>query len=542
MTQRLFTAFISICLIILLAACTREQPTIIIITATFPPAEVVVDADNTPIPTSMPTSAPPAQTLVLSPIPAQPLSNPTPNATLELPNLPDEHLVQPGESLSAIAARYNLSLDALLAANELENPNILSVGQVIALPEVPQVYTPEFKIIPDSRLVRAPGSQSFDIAAFIAQQPGYIRTATDDVDTSLSNGATFTQTLTSSQIIERVSLEYSVDARLLLALLEFRAGWLSNPAPREDLLSHPFISLEQSEPIDRAGLYKQLAWAANELNRGYYGWKYRGNTVIEFTDGTLAQYNPALNPGTIGLHYLFSLAGQAYDNWLYDVSFNGFYATYAQYFGDPFAGATDPLVPQSIQQPELILPFEPGVTWRFTGGPHGGWGSGSAWASLDFAPDQDRPVSGSFCFVGDSWITAVAPGIIARSGGGVVVLDLDGDGDESTGWTINYLHLEIDESITAGTTVLTGQRLGRPSCAGGFSTATHVHIGRRFNGEWLPADCQACLPGITIPPFLLGGWQTFGLVGQEYQGYLEQDGVRVTAEQGRTTTINLISW
>jgi len=529
-------------LILLLAACTREQPNIIVITATFPPEPVIVNEAETSSSTPIPTAILPAQTLVLSPLPQQPLSNPTPNATLERADLPTEHTVQSGETLSAIAARYNISLDALLTVNELENPNVLSVGQVLSLPEVSQVYTPDFKIIPDSRLVRAPGSRSFDIASFINQQPGYIRVATESVTTNLNNGAGFEQTLTGTQIVERVSLEYSVDPRLLLALLEFRAGWLSNPTPREDLLTNPLISAEQSEPIDRTGLYKQLAWAANELNRGYYGWKYRGVSVIEFSNGLLAQYNPALNPGTIGVQYFLSLAGQPYDNWLFDISMNGIYATYAQYFGDPFADSVEPLVSANIQQPEFTLPFEPGVTWRFTGGHHGGWGSGSAWASLDFAPDQERPASGAFCFVADDWITAVAPGIIARSGNGVVVLDLDSDGDESTGWTINYLHSDVDESIVAGLQVVTGQRLGRPSCAGGVSNATHVHIGRRFNGEWLPADCQSCLPGLNVPPFVLGGWRTYGLVGQEYQGYLEQDGTRVTAEQGRQVTINLISW
>ncbi len=542
MARRIPAVWISLILSLVLAACTREQPNIIVITATFPPAPVVVNAAETDSATPLPTAIPPAQTLVLSPPPVQPLSYPTPNATLELPELPSEHIVQSGETLSAIAARYSISLDALLAANDLENPNLLSVGQVLALPEVAQIFTPDFKMIPDSRLVRAPGSRTFDIEGFIRQQPGYIRIATDEVDTNLGNGAAITQTLSSAQIVERVALEYSVDPRLLLALLEFRAGWLSNSAPREDLVTHPLLSAEESQPIDRAGLYKQLAWAANELNRGYYGWKYRGNTVIEFSNGLLAQYNPALNPGSIALQYFLSLAGQPYDNWLFDISVNGFYATYAQYFGDPFAGAVEPLVPPNIQQPQLTLPFEPGVRWRFTGGPHGGWGSGSAWASLDFAPDQARPASGAFCFVADDWITAVAPGVIARSGGGVVVLDLDGDGDEATGWTINYLHLEIAEGIGTGEQVVSGQRLGRPSCAGGFSNATHVHIGRRFNGEWLPADCQSCLPGSNIPPFVLGGWRAYGLIGQEYQGYLEQNGMRVTAEQGRNVTINLISW
>jgi len=37
------------------------------------------------------------------------------------------------------------------------------------------------------------------------------------------------------------------------------------------------------------------------------------------------------------------------------------------------------------------------------------------------------------CYVSPNWVTAAAPGVIARSGEGYVVLDLDGDGDEHTG-------------------------------------------------------------------------------------------------------------
>jgi hypothetical protein len=74
------------------------------------------------------------------------------------------------------------------------------------------------------------------------------------------------------------------------------------------------------------------------------------------------------------------------------------------------------------------------------------------------------------------------------------------------------------------------------------SNGTHVHIARRYNGEWLPADCSACPPENTVPPFVLGGWTVYGLAGQEYQGYLAQNGERRTAEQGRQAADNLISW
>ncbi len=520
------------------SGCMREQPNIIIITATFPAEPYVVAIPtNTPQASATPF-VPVAQSL--SPVPDVPLSQPTPNVTRVPIQVADEHTVQAGDTLSAIANRYNVSVNTLIELNQIDNPNVLSVGQVLQLPEAPSEYTPDFKIIPDSRLVRGPDSTSFDIAAFINQQPGYIRTATDTVTTGLANGAGFDRVLTSSQIVRRVALEYSVDPRLLLAMLEYRAGWLSNPQPRDDLQTHPLISAEASGLTDRSGLYRQLVWLANELNRGYYGWKYRGNVVIQFSDGSRSLYNPTLNPATIAVQYALSRAGTPYSTWEQQVSIAGLYGVYVQYFGDPFADATDPLVPPTIQQPVLDLPFEDGVEWRFTGGSHGGWGSGSAWSSVDFAPSEERPQS-TFCYVSSAWVTAVARGVIARVEDGVIVLDLDGDGDEATGWTVNYLHVTVDESIRAGMTVLPGQRLGNPSCEGGVSNATHLHIGRRFNGEWLPADCQQCLTNVNIPPFVMGGWEVIGIAGQEYQGYMQKGGERIQAEQGIATDINRIS-
>src|SRR5690606_8939231 len=97
---------------------------------------------------------------------------------------------------------------------------------------------------------------------------------------------------------------------------------------------------------------------------------------------------PGLNPGTVGVQHMLSQFN-TYENWQQQVEPSGFYQTYVTYFGDPFIGAVDPLVPANIQQPELTLPFPAGEVWFFTGGPHGGWGSGSAWAAIDFAPPDD---------------------------------------------------------------------------------------------------------------------------------------------------------
>jgi len=48
------------------------------------------------------------------------------------------HIVQPGETLSTIAADYGIDATALAAANNLANPNMLRVGQQLIIPGVTQ--------------------------------------------------------------------------------------------------------------------------------------------------------------------------------------------------------------------------------------------------------------------------------------------------------------------------------------------------------------------------------------------------------------------
>ena len=46
-----------------------------------------------------------------------------------------EHIVSQGETLSAIAAAYNVSSDTLIQVNNLTNPNSIRVGQKLFIPE-----------------------------------------------------------------------------------------------------------------------------------------------------------------------------------------------------------------------------------------------------------------------------------------------------------------------------------------------------------------------------------------------------------------------
>src|SRR5207249_11219696 len=66
------------------------------------------------------------------------------------------------------------------------------------------------------------------------------------------------------------------------------------------------------------------------------------------------------------------------------------------------------------------------------------------------------------------------PGLVVRSGNGVVVVDADGDGSERTGWNILYLHVAGKDRVAKGVWVEQDDRIGHPSCEGGVATGTHL--------------------------------------------------------------------
>ncbi|MCB9135726.1 MAG: LysM peptidoglycan-binding domain-containing protein [Anaerolineales bacterium] len=475
-----------------------------------------LSAEETPsVAGPIPTAAPLETTPIIQ---TRPETTPTPDTPHNIPGLrkePEQYTVQAGDTLHIIASRYGVSIEQIVEANTLANPDYLEIGQVLQIPAPPPGATgPALKLIPDSELVYGPNAANFDIASFILAKSGHLATYLEEVNGEFMTGA---------QIVERVAQNYSVNPRLLLAILEYQSQWVTNSAPKDDTLDFPMGLYDGY----REGLYRQLAYTADNLNRGYYLWRVDGLGGFILLDNHLIPAAPTLNAGTIGVQYLFSRL-YAETDWREAVSDQGFYQTYTRLFGSPFQFAYEPLIPPVLTQPTLQLPIESGEVWHFTGGPHGGWDEGSAWAALDFAPPGDA----MGCVQSDEWVVAVADGYIARTGTGTVVLDLDGDGLEQTGWVIFYLHIESRDRIRQGTQVKAGDRLGHPSCEGGVSNGTHVHIARKYNGEWISAD----QPNL---PFVMDGWVSQG-TGNEYDGYLVRDGVMIEAYVGEEEGIGEI--
>jgi hypothetical protein len=267
---------------------------------------------------------------------------------------------------------------------------------------------------------------------------------------------------------------------------------------------------------DAMGLTAQLIWATNILSIGYYGWRDASLLELTFADGGKERLAPDLNAGTVAILNYFALTSGGREEWYREV--RDFLAIYQRLFGDPFAEAVEPLYSSDLPFYEMELPFYAGQQWAYTGGPHGAWERDGARAALDLAP-TDAPD----CGVSPSFAVASAAGLVVRSIGHVVVIDLDGDGYEQTGWNILYLHIADKDHILIGARVETTDRLGHPSCEGGIATGTHLHMARKYNGEWMLAGGPV--------PFVLSGWVA-AAGDAPYKGTLTRDGVVVTARTG----------
>ncbi len=440
--------------------------------------------------------------------PGGPIYTPTPDQPHKLPPMrtsADQYMVQSGDSLGMIAARYGVNVSQIVSENDLTNPDYLEIGQILVIPApTPQTPGPDFKIIPDSELVYGP-TAIFDVQDFVQKSAGFLSTYKEEVED---------QSLSGAEIVTRIARDYSVNPRLLLAVLEHQSHWLSTPHPPKTSLEYP---LGVPEP-QRKGLYKQLAWAANNLNRGYYYWRAGSLGTWLLADGSIVPIAPTINAGTAAIQQMYALLLER-PAWEKMVSADGLFSTYQAMFGYPFDYAYEPLLPYDLFQPQMRLPFEDGIIWYFTSGPHGGWGDGSAWAALDFAP----PGGELGCVENNAWVTASADGLIIRAENGAVIQDLDGDGLEQTGWVLLYMHVESRDRVQPGAYLKAGEHLGHPSCEGGVSSGTHLHIARKYNGEWIPA-------GHTLP-FNLDGWVATGLPN-EYDGYLNRGGSQIEAYGG----------
>lgn len=426
---------------------------------------------------------------------ALPSPSPSPTPTAQPTPEAITYTVRSGDTLFSIAQRHGLTVDELLAVNQLADPNRLAPGQTLRIPLAGVTTGPAQALLPDSELVYGPGYMGFDVESFVAGTPGWLNAYRETINGRIKTGA---------QLVQEIALQYSVGPRVLLTLLELRAGALSDPNPDEDARRFPMGY--RVNGWDKLSI--QLSLAADDLNAGFYAQARGEKQQVVLAGGERRQLDAALNPGTAGVQRALAQGVDVatWESWL---GAEGFSRVYRRWFGDPWTYAIEPLWPTS-PAPELALPWPRGTTWYFTGGPHGGWDEGSAWAALDFVPEGTE----TGCYVSNDWATAAAPGLILYSDEGMVLLDMDQDGFAGSGWVLLYLHVRSEGRVAVGTQVQTGDPIGHPSCEGGASNATHLHFARRYNGVWIAAFDPRW-------PLVLGGWQALP-TAVAYDGFLQR--------------------
>ncbi len=437
--------------------------------------------DPSPIPP--PTRAAPTASATAEPTRDDPGPTPTQNTT---PDSPILYYTQAGDTLKGLSARFNVSSGEITSPNSIPTEGLFDPGILLLIPPRLGETSSSTQLIPDSEIVYSPSALDFELKRFVLDAGGYLTTYKEWRSSGWHDGP---------KVIERVGIENSINPRLLLAILEWQSHWVYGQPENLAETEYPigFLSIEN----EKKGLYYQLSWAVQQLNIGYYGWRDGTVTELSFPDGNRLRLAPDLNAGTVALQYLFSrLYNQT--EWagiLYGP--DGLLDLYENMFGNPWmrAQTVEPLFPATLTQPPLELPFLPGHTWSYTGGPHSAWGPDGARAAVDFAPSTDK----HGCYESIDWVTASSSGLVVRSENGVVVLDLDGDGYEQTGWAILFLHIATNDRAPINTWVNLNDPIGHPSCEGGMATGTHVHMARKYNGEWILADGPM--------PMVLSGWR-----------------------------------
>ncbi|MBM2843099.1 MAG: hypothetical protein HW404_936, partial [Anaerolineales bacterium] len=247
-----------------------------------------------------PAAATPAPnaTDVPSPAPTRTPDWSTPGAIFEYETIA-------GDALPAIAGRFGVDAEQVVAGESLPVDGYLPVGILLRIPNALGAVSPGVPVLPDGEVVYSPAA-IFDVETFVRSAGGLLAS----YDEEIAPG----KRLSGTAIVQTVAQELSVNPRLLLGLIEYRSGWV---------YGFPADGQADAYPLGfriagRRGLYQELLIAATQLNRGYYGW--REGTLVEarFDDETTLRFHPGLNPGSVALMHLIAIL-RPRDRWMSSV-------------------------------------------------------------------------------------------------------------------------------------------------------------------------------------------------------------------------------
>lgn len=273
------------------------------------------------------------------------------------------------------------------------------------------------------------------------------------------------------ELIAHWSGYYSINPKVVLALMEIKSGLMS--APSQEKLQAPFAQLSTA-----TGFAGQLRDVLQQLSQRFYGFEaYQRRHAKDIGD---------LNGASAALLGLLQDANSEPVVLKKAPSLQAFIQHFAQLFSTPpeqlrnvessreIALVANALPPTNMLQ----LPWYQGYSWK-SNGAHSHTGSGSPYSSIDVS--YDWPGWGASTY-----------SVAAAHGGRVSVLSrCQVRVTNANGWATNYYHMDNirvtnGESITANTKL--GSYAGNRNaalCEGGSSTGPHLHFSLLYNGRYV---------------------------------------------------------
>ncbi len=408
------------------------------------------------------------------------------------------------------------------------------LGAVPARPAHAQTGGLSAAVLSDGQFVYGPNAYDFDLTAWLEANAPHL--------------------LPYAAALEGTAGYASVNPRLLLVLMELRAGLVSNPAADP---ANPF-------GWTQSGFDAQLEAAAEVLTSAYYLHLHHYSALdpadrslppIPLADGSELAVAPEVNAGT---YAVLAFLAQTETAEALPAALEPFPAVWAALFpdDDPLDESNQVYIPgslmaQAVPPPSLLqFPYPRGEAWYFGGVHHVLGYSGSDASSIDFwkvwLPWTPTPDTSQM------WVVAAHSGWAQAQSSCRFIIYTNPD---RTGWATRYYHLENIQSPYPPAwnsplfLIAQNARIGNLArtqaqaiCDGGAADFPHVHFSLIYNGSYVPFPYPRPEgEGFTaIAGAALSGWVVYphydasnNLVPYSNQTYLRRGTQTVYAYQSR---------
>jgi len=160
---------------------------------------------------------------MITPIAPTPIPAPTSGRPEYSPGELVDYTAQSGDTISALAKRFNTTEKEIMQANPIIPSDATTMPQGLPM-KIPIYYLPlwgtAYQSIPDNAFVNGPSQIGFSTSAFVASTNGWLKNYRVYAGDEMRSGA---------EMVDYVSVNYSISPRLLLALLEYQTGALTQP-------------------------------------------------------------------------------------------------------------------------------------------------------------------------------------------------------------------------------------------------------------------------------------------------------------------------